>query len=526
MKNLRLLPHVSMLVMISAAVACSSAGAPQDAVQEEDPLTSITARSRELTFDGVVYVAEGASDAAVLAQVRRQTQTAFGALRTSEIGVNSRELKEVDPSKFRKKNVTLIDATAAPRAMVEVTYTYTDNAVVPVSMARRSSLGSAVMGPDYASQSDRILKECTDNDQEARDFQGSIWYVFKPSLRSCGTAISAEKTKISAARTALKATKTQIVAEELNRLYLPTTVKLGADKTNKGETFPEYDRLYAGGVAPGKLVVSVLNGLIDHGEGTKWDDSGNFEWMSTLRQVFQAREGFKLVKTDPQVDLSTFTLKSGKKITGLTFDDFMKWKLDFESKAGLSRDEQKELQTLVGDKLAGTWFTFESKVKVQVGSDAKKDLTLQLFTFYGAEHEGAPYKRGIKESDVFLYNGHSFIGFGPLDPKNFSKADFPSSYQILFIDGCVSYNYYEKDYIPLKEGGIKNLDLITNGLEAPSGDSGNALGKFIAALWSGKQSSYKDLLSVASSTDSLRVVDGEIGNVYTPTATPIVITGN
>ena len=88
----------------------------------------------------------------------------------------------------------------------------------------------------------------------------------------------------------------------------------------------------------------------------------------------------------------------------------------------------------------------------------------------------------------------------------------------------MSYNYYEKDYLPLKSGGTKNLDLITNGLEAPAGRSGYALGKFISRMFDGTQASYLDLLTAASATDSLRVVDGEIDNKYSPSATPIKLT--
>jgi hypothetical protein len=93
----------------------------------------------------------------------------------------------------------------------------------------------------------------------------------------------------------------------------------------------------------------------------------------------------------------------------------------------------------------------------------------------------------------------------------------------MFVDGCVSYNYYEKDYIPLKEGGTKNLDLITNGIEAPAYRSGYALGRFVATLINGKQASYKELLQSAAATDSLRVVDGELDNTYTPARFPITV---
>ena len=150
-------------------------------------------------------------------------------------------------------------------------------------------------------------------------------------------------------------------------------------------------------------------------------------------------------------------------------------------------------------------------------------MTIKIQTYFGSESDATPHKRGIKTSDVFIYNGHSYIGYGPLDPSNFSASDFPPSYQILFIDGCVSYNYYERDYFPLKQGGSQNLELITNGLEAPSWHSGYALGRFLNVMLNGKQASYKQLLTAADDTDSLRVVDGELDNVYDPGKTPISV---
>jgi hypothetical protein len=37
--------------------------------------------------------------------------------------------------------------------------------------------------------------------------------------------------------------------------------------------------------------------------------------------------------------------------------------------------------------------------------------------------------------------------------------------------------------------------------------------------------SYKDLLATVSSTDALRVVDGELDNTYSPTKTAVKISG-
>jgi hypothetical protein len=71
------------------------------------------------------------------------------------------------------------------------------------------------------------------------------------------------------------------------------------------------------------------------------------------------------------------------------------------------------------------------------------------------------------------------------------------------------------------EPGATDGEIITNGLEAPAWRSGYALGRFLNVMLNGKQASYKDLLAAAEDTDSLRVVDGELDNVYDPAKVPI-----
>ena len=130
--------------LVASTAACSADSSTEDSASGEDDLTSITARSRTLSFVGTVYVAPGSSDSTILSAVRSQSQTAFGALRTSNVAVNSRELKDVDPRSFVKRTVKMIDPAAptAPKDMLEVKYTYKDNAVVDAKYASRTALPS------------------------------------------------------------------------------------------------------------------------------------------------------------------------------------------------------------------------------------------------------------------------------------------------------------------------------------------------------------------------------------------------
>ncbi len=525
-RGLALLAGLSLLG--SVAVGCD-VESPQTG--DEDDLTSLTARSRELKFEGVVYVSSIASNAEITSAIDKQTRTAFGPLRTSNVGVNERELKGVDPTTWKKRTVKVIDTSKVGdpgKQMLEVRYTYVDDAVVPGSMATQSSFSSAILRPTYQSESDRILKECTANDAEAQDFATSLWYVFEPSRSSCKTAIKKEADAVTAARAKLTSSG-DVALVEANRLYIPVTMALGADKTNTGKSYPEYDKLLGGnGVKPGKLVISLLNGLIDHGEGAPTDlykDSGYGEWLDSLEQVIAARPTFKLVEVEGGADISSYTLKSGKKVTNLGINDFIHFHQGTGFPAGLSTTDKADLEKQFVNRIADKWVTFEMPTTVKIGTTKPRSIGIQLKAFFGHSDVIAPYKTALKNSDVFIYNGHSFIGNGPLDPKNFTADDFPATYQLLFIDSCVSYNYYESDFFPMKPGGSKTLDMITNAVEAPSFESGLALGQFIATLIDGKQESYLDLLASAEATgEAMRVVDGELDNKYKPSSKKITVT--
>ena len=534
MSALRTSFNALLVGLVAATAACSASSSDSGVAGDQSDLTSLNARSRTLEFVGTVYVDAGANPDAILAAVRSQSQTAFGPMRTTEIAVNSRELKEVDPATFVKRTVKVIDPNVANdpgKNMLEVKYTYRDNAVVGLRYAKRTSASLVVMSPNYRNQLDRILKECTANNTEAQEFQSSIWYVFEPTVSTCAPAMKAEQDKIDADRKLLKDKLTQVTKSDAERLYLPITAKLGADKTNRGASYPEYARLYAGGVQPNKLVISLVFGNIDH-VASATGPSGDFNWgelMTTLEETMASGGELKQVPVagQPAVDLAHFTLKSGQNVDNASFKDLVGL---HSGTTGLQLPtaDKSDLERQFSERLFKKWVGVERTVSVKNGTEAAHDVGVQFLVYFGVESEGTPHHFAIKNSDVFLYNGHSLIGFGPLDPRNFSASDFPSSYQIFWIDGCVSYNYYEKDYIPLKQGGTKNLDLITNAIESPSFRSGHAMGQWLTTLLNGKAASYKDLLLAARDTDgpgeSLRVVDGELDNDFTPAKFPMTIT--
>jgi hypothetical protein len=513
------------LVLAAALAGCSDAGS-NDATSDDD-LTSLSARQRKLAFEGVVYVDRGASDHAILEAVRAQTKTAFGPILNGGIAVQNRELADVDPTTFVRRDVKVRnpnDTQDVGEPKVEVRYTYRDNALVPVAMSRRSALSSAVLGPGADKNKDAITVACTKNDEEARQDvrEGFLWYDFDPTRASCRRAITDEQKAIDADAALLG--KDEVPRAALTRSYVPVTMALTYAKTATGATYPEYDKLFTGGVKPGRLVVSLLDGRLDHKHVEADQDDGYYEWMDTLGVLFEAFPDLRLTKIEGDEDVSSVTV-NGKRIDGLSFKDFVKWTVyDTGYPPGLTADEQKELRAKVGKKLDTRWVTFERWVKVAIDDAPPRDFVIELDTIFGIDEDPTPHRRAVRESDVVVYNGHSYIGYGPLDPRNFRDTKFPSTYQLFFFDSCVSYNYYEEDFFTLKPGGSKALDIITNGIEAPEYRSGESEANLIVKLVDGSAPSYQTLLRSAKATDSLRVVDGEADNTFSPRKTRVRVT--
>ena len=251
--------------LLGAAVAmlAGCAASRDDAAAGDDSdLTSLSARQRILTFEGIVYVEVGSKDADILALARKQAQTAFGALLASNVAVRTREVQNVDPGSFEKRDVLVIDPNVAGdlgKRMTEVKYAYKDEAVVPVDLARHSSLSLALLaqGADYEIK--QVVPFCTLNDKESRDDAegGLLWYDFNPTKSTCRKAIDREQRAIDADTEKLSAKSKQVAKSRAMRLFLPTAFKLAKAATANNPTYPEYDKLFGGGTDPKALTIAL-----------------------------------------------------------------------------------------------------------------------------------------------------------------------------------------------------------------------------------------------------------------------------
>src|SRR5438105_2009461 len=96
--------------LVAALVSGCAGSSSESAVEgDEDAPTSLPARQRILTFQGLVYVDPAAKDETILDAARAQARSAFGALLAQEVAVQSRELQNVDPASFVKKTVKVGD---------------------------------------------------------------------------------------------------------------------------------------------------------------------------------------------------------------------------------------------------------------------------------------------------------------------------------------------------------------------------------------------------------------------------------
>jgi hypothetical protein len=121
-------------------------------------------------------------------------------------------------------------------------------------------------------------------------------------------------------------------------------------------------------------------------------------------------------------------------------------------------------------------FTLERLEK----KSGKQNLVVNLFFGESGIDEKSQafhylFRRGIKDSAILIYDGHSGLG-GHLDLAEIAKLrdfefEFPKDkYQIFFFNSCTSYTYYNARYLQRKmkrgrnQSATKHLDLLVNGL--------------------------------------------------------------
>lgn len=503
---------------------------------DDDQLTGTTSAERPIHFEGIVYLRDGASDDDIRGAIAREVKTAIGALRQPMVSINDRAARS-NLSNWTKQTMTVVDPAnpASTWNVTKVTYKYDDRAVVTNTLSTRSAVDFTVLADDYSAHLGDLNAACVDESTDA----DSLWYHFRPQNSACQSKIQAELGAIAAEQKALAGKGANVIGpREASRWFLPLTAKLDAKKLPATAFSPEYDRLFGVGTDKSQLVVYAFFG-VDSDE-TNPDDALAVEAARFVRSLLRSNPNFRVVKTEPFAMLLDFWA-DGHKVDGVSYDQAMSWIVDKTGfPAGVSADGQNDLRKQALSKLAERWIYWDLPVSVKDAAGNAKTVTVEVRSFFGYE-DGTPdarqhaqwrYLEAFWYGDVFLYNGHSHFGHGPLEPTLYGPQNFNDRYQIVLVNSCISFNYYHQDFLEMKPGGSKNLDMVVNGLPSYVWGGGEVAARFVTGLVSGKQPTYVDLLgSLRLDTpwgergyDPMRVVDGELDNQFSQSKTPLTVT--
>lgn len=486
--------------------------------------TSIAGVERSFHFEGEVLLPDNASNDQIARAIARQVKTALGALRAPQISLLDRDARaNLMPDKWQRRQVRVGD-----RTMLQVRYKYDDRALVSLRLAATRSLALILLAGDYAPHTELLKKNCSDDPEDPTN---SLWYHFQPTRRACAPLIRSEQQAIATER-GQQTAPDMLGPREAARIFLPVTVTLGAPNPPATRAYPEYDRLFGlGSGEKRRLIVYVFLG-VDKDDARNPADLLGREAVRFHHELLQAFPGLHVTGTQPFSMVLDFFL-DGRKVEGVTYRRMLSWateQRDFPAEAD-TPEKRKRLVEQVIEKLAERRITWEMPLQFADG----KEMVLEVRSFFGREdgshhiRERAQqrYREAFSQADVLVYSGHSHFGHGPLEPPAFRTEHFSNRYQIYFINSCISFNYYNRDFVELKPGTSRNLDMVVNGLPAYITGTGAASAHFLDALLAPTPQSYENILKAmridtpwATGYEPMRAVDGELDNTYAPARSP------
>ncbi|MCE9571926.1 MAG: hypothetical protein K8W52_02100 [Deltaproteobacteria bacterium] len=528
MRFLRFLP------LLLPLAACAGLDDATDGDATDDALTSAGGVEHTLDFDAFVDVAPGASDADARDAIHRQLKSALGALRERGIGVADRDAqRNLAIADLPRERKDVIDSGAVVGQVDRVRYHYRDTALVDRDRLPTAPIDLTLLYGDYVARAAELTPICSDDSAAEPD---SLWYHFAPGRSTCKSAIRAEQRAIDAARATLA--PTQLAVRDRDRRFLATRATLVAAAAAP-DTWPEYDRLwgFTGDTAREKVVVYSFFG-VDSNEADP-HDNGLVEYLRHQRTLRARMPGLRVVETAPQAWLLDFWI-DGARLDGVTWDDVERWVIDgtgFPAVVGTDAGKRAALLDQVVANFSERWIVWQRPVTV-TRNGVTRAMTVEIRTFHGYE-DGSPevrqrarwrYLEAFWHGDVFAYTGHSHFGHGPLEPWTYARDNFPDRYQTMLINSCLSFNYYDEDFLAMHPGGSRELDVTVNGLAAYWNGMGAATGAYLAGLLDGENQRWRDVLTGMRvdlpwqrGYDPMRAVNGELDNAFTPAAGAITL---
>ena len=502
-----------------------------------DDLTSVGGTTKEVDWDSFVYVAPGADVPAIQAAIAKQVKSSLGSLREIGIGIEDRgALHNLDPAGWTRDTLNVVDSGGHVTGSVQrVRYHYTDTALVQKGHDPGAAFSFTMLFGDYSAGAAALQPACVD---EATDGD-SIWYHFSPGQSACKSLINSETTTINQDLGKLPPSSTpQIPASDANRRFVGVRGKL-TPLAAAPTKYPEYDRLWGFRSERQKLVVYAFVGVESNERDSH--DLGAIEYQRLLRTLRARFPTLAVTYTNPQAMLLDFYV-DGKKLDGVTWDDVSHWMIEgtnWPAAVGTDAQKQEALRQQVIDNFSERWIYWDMPATVTLGGQTRQ-MTVELRTFWGLEDDGTAdtkqravwrYLEAFWYGDVFAYAGHSHFGHGPLEPTNYGPGNFPDRYQVMLVNSCLSYNYYDLDFLAMHAGGSQNLEVVMNGLPAYWNGMGESTAKYLIALLDGTNKSWAQLLDAMrinepwgeSNYEPMRGVNGELDNVFDGGKTPITI---
>jgi hypothetical protein len=518
---------ISLISVTSALGACVAQGPDGTA---PDDLTSVDGIEHVIDFDAFVDVAPGTPDGAAKDAIHRQLKSALGALREQGIGVADRDaVRTLAAIQLVRTRMTIRGGGELER----VRYHYHDQALVERTQLPTGPVDLTLLYGDYPSRSADLQPACVD---EATDAD-SLWYHYAPKQAACRTRIVAEQNAINAEKTLLTDPVTQIGQADANRVFLATRATL-TPVAAAPAAWPEHDQLwgFAGDTSRTKLVVYSFFGV--NADEADPADLGLVEYLRFQRTLRTKLPALRVTETNPNAWLLDFYI-DGQKLPNIGWADVENWVVDntgFPAAIGADAAKRADLLHQVQVAFSERWIVWSMPVHV-TRNGVERQMTVEIRTWHGWE-DGSPeirqrarwrYLEAFWNADVFAYTGHSHFGHGPLEPWEYSGANFPDRYQVLLFNSCLSFNYYDEDFLAMHPHGKDKLDVVVNGLPAYWQGMGQASASYLVGVLSGAQS-WKQILGAMAVNlpwqagyDPMRAVNGELGNVFNPSSGAISV---
>lgn len=518
-----------MKLGLALMVVAAGCVIPTDENASDTDLTSVDGIEHVIELDAFVDVAPGASDDVARGAIHRQLKSALGALREQGIGVADRDAqRNLAAIQLVRTRLSVTNGTTVER----IRYHYKDQALVERTQLPTGPIDLVLLFGDYRAWAQSIQPACVDEQTDAE----SLWYHYQPKRSACRALITAEQQAIDNARAGLDPA-TQISPADANRKFLATRATL-VRATAAPTEWPEHDQLwgFAGDTSRTKIVAYAFFGVDSNQDSPT--DSGIVEYMRFERELRAKLPALRVTETNPSAWLLDFYI-DGQKLPNIGWADVERWVVDgtgFPAQVGSDANKRAELMRQVIEHFRDRWIVWSAPMTA-TRNGVTRTMTVEVRTWWGLE-DGSPdirqrarwrYLEAFWHSDVFAYTGHSHFGHGPLEPWEYSGANFPDRYQVLLFNSCLSFNYYDEDFLAMHPRGTQKLDVVVNGLPAYWYGMGQASARYLAGVLSGTQTWKQVLGGMAvnlpwqTGYDPMRAVNGELDNTFDPASGAITL---